>query len=141
MKLSEFIQRNIGCKVDFDGLWGAQCVDLFRQYAKECLCIEEPLEGCSVSGGARDLFENYPNMPKLKKYFVAMKTRNARYGDVIVYGATEKNRFGHVAIAVSTIDDNTHLVFEQDGFKQDGAKLVERNSASVIGILRYRGIK
>ena len=34
MKLSEFIQKNIGCKVDFDGLWGAQCVDIFRQYAK-----------------------------------------------------------------------------------------------------------
>ena len=137
MKLSEFIQRNIGCKVDFDGLWGAQCVDLFRQYCKDVLGIPrtEPVEG------AKDLFLKYDSMPKLKKYFVAMKTRDARYGDVIVYGATEKNRFGHVAIAVSTIDDNTHLVFEQDGFKQDGAKLVERNSASVIGILRYRGIK
>ena len=137
MKLSEFIQKNIGCKVDFDGLWGAQCVDLFRQYCKDVLGIPrtEPVEG------AKDLFLKYDSMPKLKKYFVAMKTRDARYGDVIVYGATEKNRFGHVAIAVSTIDDNTHLVFEQDGFKQDGAKLVERNSANVIGILRYRGIK
>ena len=137
MKLSEFIQKNIGCKVDFDGLWGAQCVDLFRQYCKDVLGIPrtEPVEG------AKDLFLKYDSMPKLKKYFVAMKTRDARYGDVIVYGATEKNRFGHVAIAVSTIDDNTHLVFEQDGFRQDGAKLVERNSASVIGILRYRGIK
>ena len=137
MKLSEFIQRNIGCKVDFDGFNGPQCVDLFRQYDKDVLGIPrtEPVEG------AKDLFLKYDSMPKLKKYFVAMKTRDARYGDVIVYGATEKNRFGHVAIAVSTIDDNTHLVFEQDGFKQDGAKLVERNSASVIGILRYRGIK
>ncbi|MBQ5383050.1 MAG: CHAP domain-containing protein [Treponema sp.] len=137
MKLSEFIQRNIGCKVDFDGFNGPQCVDLFRQYDKDVLGIPrtEPVEG------AKDLFLKYDSMPKLKKYFVAMKTRDARYGDVIVYGATEKNRFGHVAIAVSTIDDNTHLVFEQDGFKQDGAKLVERNSANVIGILRYRGIK
>lgn len=137
MKLSEFIQKNIGCKVDFDGLWGAQCVDLFRQYCKDVLGIPrtEPVDG------AKDLFLKYDSMPIEKKYFVAMKTRDARYGDVIVYGATEKNRFGHVAIAVSTIDDNTHLVFEQDGFKQDGAKLVERNSASVIGILRYRGIK
>ena len=137
MKLSEFIQKNIGCKVDFDGAHGPQCVDLFRQYCNDVPGIPrtEPVEG------AKDLFLKYDSMPKLKKYFVAMKTRDARYGDVIVYGATEKNRFGHVAIAVSTVDDNTHLVFEQDGFKQDGAKLVERNSASVIGILRYRGIK
>ena len=90
MKLSEFIQRNIGCKVDFDGLWGAQCVDLFRQYCKDVLGIPrtEPVEG------AKDLFLKYDSMPIEKKYFVAMKTRDARYGDVIVYGATEKTGSG-----------------------------------------------
>ena len=137
MKLNEFIQRNIGCKVDYDGVWGAQCVDLFRQYCRDVLEIPrtESVEG------AKDLMIRYDSMPIEKKYFVAMKTRNARYGDVLVYGSTKTNKWGHVAIMVANVNDNVDLVFEQDGFKQDGAKLVERANDNVIGILRYRGTK
>ena len=35
MKLDEFINKYINTKVDFDGAFGAQCVDLFRQYCKD----------------------------------------------------------------------------------------------------------
>ena len=34
MTLEEFVNKYIGRKVDFDGAYGAQCVDLFRQYNK-----------------------------------------------------------------------------------------------------------
>ena len=35
MTLEDFIITYIGKKVDFDGSYGAQCVDLFRQYNKD----------------------------------------------------------------------------------------------------------
>ena len=54
MELSDFVRKYDGCKVDFDGVYGAQCVDLFRQYAKECLVIPEHTGSCSTSGGAKD---------------------------------------------------------------------------------------
>ena len=40
MCLDEFVKKYENKKVDFDGVYGAQCVDLFRQYVKECLGIK-----------------------------------------------------------------------------------------------------
>lgn len=137
MKLNEFVNKYLNKKVDFDGYYGYQCVDLFRQYCKDVLNI--PHTG--GVDGAKDLMLKYDSLPLEKKYFIAMKTRYAKYGDVVVYGATEKNRYGHVAIVISMIDDCTHLVLEQDGFAQNGVKLVERKNDNVIGILRFRGTK
>ena len=134
MNLNEFITKYIGKKVDFDGAYGAQCVDLFRQYCKDVLKI--PHTG-SVDG-AKDLMLQYDNLPLEKKYFNAIKTRNVRYGDIAVYGATKTNKYGHVAIVVSAIDKYRTLVFEQNGYTQDGAKLVERSVDNIIGILRFK---
>ena len=35
MKLDEFINKYINTKVDFNNAFGAQCVDLYRQYCKK----------------------------------------------------------------------------------------------------------
>ncbi|WP_252722587.1 hypothetical protein [Treponema phagedenis] len=37
MSLDEFVKKYLGKKVDYDGHYGAQCVDLFRQYCKDVL--------------------------------------------------------------------------------------------------------
>ena len=58
MKLDEFINKYINTKVDFDNAFGAQCVDLFRQYCKDVLDI--PHTG-SVDG-AKDIYLNYYKM-------------------------------------------------------------------------------
>ena len=63
MKIDEFVKKYNGVKVDFDKVYGAQCVDLFRQYAKEGLGIPEHTGPCSSSGGAKDLFLDYDKMP------------------------------------------------------------------------------
>ena len=41
MTLSEFITKYDRKIVDYDGAYGAQCVDLFRQYSKDVLGIKE----------------------------------------------------------------------------------------------------
>ena len=138
MKLDEFINKYVNTKVDFDNIYGAQCVDLFRQYCKDVLCI--PHTGsCSTTGGAKDLFIDYSKMPLEQKYFNALKTKTIKYGDVIIWDSTSTNKYGHVAILISRIDEKTILVFEQNGIKQDGAKLSTRNIDNVLGILRFKG--
>ena len=132
MTLLEFVNKNCGKKVDFDGYYGAQCVDLFRQYCKDVLDV--PHTGAVE--GAKDLVERYWSLPVERKHFVLCKdAASAKSGDVVVWGATDKNRYGHVAIAVAE-DENVLLVFEQDGFKQDGAKLAWRSKNNVIGVLK-----
>ncbi|MBQ3835554.1 MAG: CHAP domain-containing protein, partial [Treponema sp.] len=60
----------------------------------------------------------------------------ARAGDVAIWGATKMNPYGHVAIVVKVRANGRLAVFEQDGFKQDGAKLAWRDNKNLIGLLR-----
>ena len=139
MKLDEFINKYINTKVDFDKAFGAQCVDLFRQYCKAVLNI--PHTGsCSTTGGAIDLFLDWEKMPLEKKYFKKILINNLKeiiYGDVIIWNSTQSNKYGHVAIALAKIDIKNILVFEQNGIKQDGAKLSIRSIDNMLGVLRF----
>ena len=66
MLISQFLTKYTGIKVDYDGAYGSQCVDLFRQYCQDVLNI--PHTGaCATSGGAKDLYLDYNKMPLEKK--------------------------------------------------------------------------
>ena len=133
MKLEEFVKKNTGKKVDYDKRYGAQCVDLFRQYCQDVLCI--PHTG-GVEG-AKDLFINYEKMEKEKQYFSKITGTSFIPGDVAIWAESSTNKYGHVAIIVGTINDDL-IVFEQDGFKQDGAKIVLRSTDRLLGALRKK---
>lgn len=137
ISLEEFVTKYSGKKVDFDGVYGAQCVDLFRQYSKECLGISEHTGSCSTSGGAKDLFLDYPKMEKEKKYFTRETKKGMIQGDILIWNETETNKYGHVAIYLGKLN-NSLIVFEQDGFKQDGAKINIRSKNNLLGFLRKK---
>lgn len=133
MDLTDFINHYFGKKVDFDGAYGAQCVDLFRMYCKEVLAL--PHTG--AVDGAKDLFLEWAHLP-LERYFF-YKVSTPECGDVVIWGETSTNKYGHVAIFISKINKKEMLVFEQDGFKQDGAKFKLRKFENVLGYLRKKG--
>ena len=134
MKLEEFINKYINTKVDFDGAFGAQCVDLFRQYCKDVLNI--PHTG--TVDGAKDIVLNYRKMEGEQKYFYLLPITQFRTGDVIVWNANSINKYGHVAIGIGILG-NGILVLEQDGLKQNGVKFKTRSFDNVLGILRFKG--
>lgn len=138
MYLDQFITKYCGKKVDYDGVFGAQCVDLFRRYCTDVLDV--PHTG-SVDG-ARELYEKYADLPVEKKYFTRL-TKNATpsFGLVAVWGATPTNKYGHVAIVICRLDASTLLVFEQNGVLQDGAKVVKRSTQNLLGYLKCKGGK
>ena len=135
LRFDEFINKYINTKVDFDNAFGAQCVDLFRQYCKDVLNI--PHTGAVE--GAKDIFLNYDKLPLEQKYFKKYSTNNPKPADVIIWNETKTNKYGHIAIVVSSLSNNKVLVFEQNGFKQDGAKLSIRTTENMLGILRFNG--
>ena len=137
MTLEEFVKVYNGRKVDYDGVYGPQCVDLFRQYVWDVLGIKEHTGSCASSGGAKDLFLDYDKMPIEKKYFIRSKQKNWVQGDVLIWDKTDKNQFGHIAIYLGKIN-NTFIVFEQDGFLKDGAKINIRGRENLLGYLRKR---
>ena len=138
MYLEQFITKYCGKKVDYDGAFGAQCVDLFRQYCRDVLDV--PHTG-SVDG-AKELYERYADLPLEKKYFTRLtKSATPSYGLVAVWGATPTNKYGHVAIVICKMDASSLLVFEQNGVLQDGAKIVKRDTKYLLGYLKAKGGK
>lgn len=138
MYIEDFVNKYNGKKVDFDGVYGAQCVDLARQYWKEGLGIPEHTGACSTTGGAKDLYLDYEKMPVEKKYFNKIPaSKKILIGDTAIWDSTETNEFGHVAIVIGELS-NSLIVFEQNGFKQDGAKLNIRSKKNLLGVLRAK---
>ena len=135
MTLEAFVKNNVGRKVDYDGVYGAQCVDLFRQYSLDVLGIKEHTGSCSTSGGAKDLFLDYNKMPLERKYFKRSSAKNYVAGDILIWDKTDKNQYGHVAILLGTIGDSV-IVFEQNGITQAGAEIVLRDTKNLLGYLR-----
>lgn len=136
MTLTEFVDKYNGKKIDYDGRYGAQCVDVFRQYCKYVLAI--PHTGGVV--GAAELYTKYEAMPLEQKYFERIPYKagmQPKAGDVVIFGSTKTNSYGHVAIVLDASTKEI-AVFEQDGFKQDGAHVGSWNYARVLGFLRKR---
>jgi len=132
LTLSEFCNKYQGTRVDFDGYYGAQCVDLYRQYCKEVFGIPRT----ESVDGAKDLWYKYDLFPIEKQYLRKMAYPIAS-GDLVIFDATPKNPYGHVAIYIASEGDRV-LVFEQDGLKQDGAKYNWRSCDGMLGVLRKK---
>lgn len=137
MTLEEFVKKYKGKKVDYDNAYGAQCVDLPRQYWKEVEGIPEHTGPCATSGGAKDLFLDYSKMPIEKKYFIRSTQKNWIPGDVLIWDQSPTNKYGHVAIFLAKLG-NSLLVFEQNGITQAGAEIQVRTRDNLLGYLRKR---
>jgi len=136
LTLQEFVERHQGEKVDWDKAWGAQCVDLARQYFHEVWGIPQP-EGVV---GAQD-FARWQERPKQNTYTVfeqvMVRGQPIPAGAVVIFRASPGNKYGHIAICLGT-EGQTIRVFEQDGFKQDGAKIGTWTYEKVAGYLMPR---
>lgn len=138
MDIEGFVRKYNGKKVDYDKVFGPQCVDLARQWMDEGLGIPEHTGACQTTGGAKDLFIDYPKMEKEKKYFDRYSPKRGMIqGDLLIWDSTETNKYGHVAIYLGKLN-NSVIVFEQDGFKQDGAKINIRSKNKLLGFLRKK---
>lgn len=81
-----WVKSKVGKGIDFDGQYGCQCVDLILAYYN--------MLGVSTSSGnAIDYATN-----KLPSGWARVKGGKPHKGDILVYGATANNEFGHVAI-------------------------------------------
>lgn len=131
MTLTQFIKTNQGKKVDFDGKYGAQCVDLYRAYCHDVLDIQQT----PAVAGAKDIITKPGVLEVTRDSALADYSR----GDILVWDATNSNKYGHVAILVAVYNTKYFIVFEQDGFKQDGAKLAFRSREGLLGCLWRKG--
>lgn len=130
MNLTVFMKKYLGTKVDYDGNKSYQCTDLARQYIKDVYDLPQP-PALGEDGGAKDMFTKHGVLKVTPDSNLADYTR----GDILIWGPSKTNKYGHVAILVSIYNTKNFIVMEQDGFKQDGAKLNLRSRENLLGCL------
>lgn len=130
MTYQEFKNRWLGKRVDFDGAYGFQCVDLVKQYLLECYGIR-----AGAWGNAIDYW--YRTNPAIAVKFDRLSTTSARRGDIVIFKGINGNPYGHIGIC----DSDAGLVYvntlEQNGSTGSGSG-TGGNAIRVRGIPRWR---
>ncbi|MBQ6450003.1 CHAP domain-containing protein [bacterium] len=135
MHFTDFIAKYQGKKIDYDGAYGAQCVDLFRFYCKEVLGINQP-KGVT---GAKDLWTNYLTDPNLYNNFERIVNTPdfvPQPGDVWIWTANY-GKYGHVAIeSYATATISKFQCFSQNDPSESACVLKDYAYKYVYGVLR-----
>lgn len=124
MTLSEFFIEWNNKFLDQDGSYGAQCVDVIRQYFTEMLNI------APISGNAIDYWRDIPGFTRIKKGLLTYP----QPGDIVIWGATATNPYGHIAICnwVRTFDIG---VFEQNSPIGAPCHYADHSYSNILGWL------
>lgn len=98
MTLQEFINTYTGRYIDWDGAYGAQCVDLMRFYQRDVLGVQP--NDIPAAGTAKLIYLNFPtNHPVFQK--IANTPNNMpQIGDIVFWGTYPfvTGWAGHVAV-------------------------------------------
>lgn len=130
MTLAQFVSRYEGKGIDFDGSFGNQCVDLYRQYCKDVLNIPQT----PLVVGAKDIWTGItPDFDKVSNTPTGVPSK----GDIVIWGSSF-GPYGHVAVFV-TGDSNKLTCFSQNDPSGALCGLKEYKSyKGVLGWLRPR---
>ena len=106
----DFKNKYLGKKVDVDGLYGGQCVDLFNAWNRD---HNGTYINCSPSGYARSIAENKKNNGILK-YFQETAVNNMIEGTVVVYGNCNFAPVSHVCFFIKDNGNGTYQALQQN---------------------------
>lgn len=85
-----WVQSQVGKAIDYDGVYGAQCVDLIKAYYHYLGVSPVGGNGCDYATNA------------LPAGWTRIQGAVPQKGDILVYSANSSNPYGHVAIFEST---------------------------------------
>lgn len=103
---------------DLDGVYGSQCVDLFKQILKE-MGHPNPAAPIGGDGWAQNIWYN---REKWSKYFDAIPKSQVRFGDVIIFSKGGDTPSSHVGVCAGYTSTGRIICFGQNqgGLKRAG---------------------
>lgn len=129
--LDEFIKKWTGKIIDWDGSFGGQCVDLYRQYLNDVFGLPQspPVVGAADIWNSylTDKFDRIENTP----------TGVPQKGDIVIWNKKQGNGFGHVAVFVDG-NANTFNSFDQNIPTGSPPKIVNHKYTNILGWLRLK---
>jgi len=128
MTFDTFITKWNGKGVDYDGWYGYQCMDLYRQYVKEVVVAKQS----SPVRGAKDVWNNY-NQVAFER-ISNQPTNFPQKGDIVIWGVGV-GQYGHIAICI-TADSYKLTSFDQNWPVGTLCHKQPHNYTGVLGWLR-----
>lgn len=137
--MQAFINQWRGERVDYDGVFQYQCVDLIKQYLAQEFGLKP-----GAWGNAIDYWTK--TNPGVLTKFDRVAGHNTRAGDIVVLNGLAGNRYGHIGIATGRANGTSLEILEQNGATGDGdgkggdevrTRYVPRSR--VAGLLRPKG--
>jgi len=129
MTLTEFVKKYLGRKIDFDGYYGGQFVDLYRQYVKEVLEFPQS----PGVGGAAEIWDTAD--PEYYDFINYEPTAIPQIGDIVIWNRKAGGGFGHVAVFVEGTVDWFNS-FDQNWPTLNKCTITTHDYTNVIGWLR-----
>lgn len=133
---SQFINDHIGKAVDYDGVVGAQCVDLAKCYLKEVFGLDS-----GAWGDAHCWYDNFNRIPKLYNNFTRIPNTPdfvPKKGDIGVWNSgLSAGGWGHIAVCTGEGDTNHFYSYDQNWTgKHDPCTKVYHTYSHFAGVLR-----
>lgn len=126
MTLQEFIAKWNGKRVDFDGHYGDQCMDLYRQYVQE-------VWGRPQTAGVKSAYMVFDTISPLE--YDKFTSGELKVGDVVVFNQNF-GKDGHIAVVENPKDPKSLVVFGQNDPVGAPCKLSRHTYANIIGWFR-----
>lgn len=134
VSFEKWVEKNLKKGIDYDGVYGVQCVDLVKHYIKNVLGITPQSIGNAIEyynkrSSSKYLTSNFTwitNTPE----FVPKK------GDICVF--TSKSGHGHVSVASGEGDTHSFYSYDQNypTGKHEPMTRIKHSYASFLGVLR-----
>lgn len=123
MTVQDFVNTYTGKAVDFDGAFGAQCVDLIQFYNRDVV------GGARLTGNAKDIFgQDSANYAWIKNTVSGIPP----VGSLVVYGSEVGGGYGDVCISLGG-NTSTFTGFGQNYPYGSVSHSVARNYTGMIG--------
>ena len=139
MNLKEYVEKVKDTLIDYDGMYGSQCVDLIKHYSQNVLWIKL----WSFWGSAKNGWNNTYNTFSESQFEKIQDKSKFQVWDIIFWN---RWKYGHVAIITKTFGNWAFEVIEQNVWNwdwkgtDDCVKLsVYPNHYDVLWVYRFKG--
>ena len=133
MTYDEFVRAYNGKATDYDGAYGAQCVDLIKAYLNKVFGIKP-----SSWGNAKYYWLNFSKHSELTKNFTKIENTPSfvpKKGDIMVWNGNVGGGCGHVAICTGEGNTSEFYSYDQNWNGKEMHK-VKHDYDDVYGVLR-----
>ena len=133
MTYNEFVKAYNGKATDYDGAYGAQCVDLIKLYLNKVFGIKP-----GSWGNAKYYWLNFSKHSELTKNFTKIENTASfvpQAGDIMVWNGNKGNGAGHVAICTGEGNTSEFYSYDQNWNGKEMHK-VKHDYDDVYGVLR-----